>query len=150
MTAIRRMRASDTSFVVALSAAAFSEYSDQVESRAVGLTRGRGVLTLIAEWRGQRAGFAVLRMDDGGEGHLDAIAVTDEARGQGVGRALLSEIEVAASERAARGLSLVTADSNVAALGLFLPAGFSIVRRISRHYPRGQDAVILRKPLRYS
>jgi ribosomal protein S18 acetylase RimI-like enzyme len=142
------MRSSDTSFVVELSAQAFSEYSDRAESRAVELACGRGVVTLVAERRGRRAGFAVLRMDDRGEAHLDAIAVTDEARGHGVGRALLAEIEAQATERAARGLSLVTADSNLAALALFLRGGFEIVRRIPRHYPRGQDAVILRKRLR--
>jgi [ribosomal protein S18]-alanine N-acetyltransferase len=150
VTAVRRMRPSDASFVVALSAEAFSEYSNQAESRALPLTRGPGVTTLVAEWRGQRAGFAVLRMDDRGGAHLDAIAVTDRARGHGVGRALLAEIELEASNRAARALSLVTADSNLAALGLFLRAGFDIVRRIPRHYPRGQDAVMLRKVLRYS
>jgi len=114
------------------------------------LAHGRGVVTLVAERRGKPAGFAVLRMDARGEGHLDAIAVTEEARGHGVGRALLREIELEASDRAGRGLTLVTADSNLAALGLFLREGFSIVRRISRHYPRGQDAVMLSKRLGYS
>ena len=89
-------------------------------------------------------------MDGRGDGHLDAIAVTEEARGHGVGRALLAEIEAQASERGTRRLALVTADSNLAALGLFLREGFTIVQRIPRHYPRGQDAVILRKRLGYS
>src|SRR5688572_27723302 len=97
------------------------------------LARGGGVVTLVAERRGKPVAFAVLRMDARGEGHLDATAVTEEARGDGVGRALLREIELEVSDRAGRGLTLVTADSKLAALGLFLRAGFSIVRRISRH-----------------
>ena len=43
MTAVRRARPSDTSFIVALSVEAFSEFSDQAGSRALPLTRGRGV-----------------------------------------------------------------------------------------------------------
>ena len=114
------------------------------------MLRGRGVVALVAEWRGKPAGFAVLRMDGHGEGHLDAIAVIEQARGHGVGRALLAEVEAEATERAGRGLCLVTADSNLAAIALFLRAGFAILRRIPRHYPRGQDAVMLRKQLGYS
>ena len=147
MTAIRRAKSSDAAFIVALSVQAFSEYSDRAGHRAVPLTRGRGVVTLVAERGRKPAGFAVLRVDGHGEGHVDAIAVTEVARGYGVGRALLDQIEVEASERRARALNLVTADSNLAALGLFLRAGFAIVRRILRHYPRGQDAVMLRKRL---
>jgi ribosomal protein S18 acetylase RimI-like enzyme len=147
---IRRFKPSDESFIIALSVEAFSEFSERAGARAMSLAHGRGVVTLVAERRAKPVGFAVLRMDARGEGHLDAIAVADAARGHGVGRALLREIELETLERAGRMLSLVTADSNLAALGLFLRAGFTIVQRIPRHYPRGQDAVMLSKRLRYS
>jgi|SoiMethySBSTD1v2_1073268.scaffolds.fasta_scaffold16590_3 [ribosomal protein S18]-alanine N-acetyltransferase len=147
MTTVRRVRSSDGDFIVALSEQVFSEYSLQAGQRAIPLTQGRGVLTLVAEWRNQRAGFAVLRSDARGTGHVDAIAVTELARGHGVGKRLLAEVEAEALERGLRRLELVTADSNLAALMLFHRAGFTTVERLLRHYPRGQDALRLSKRL---
>ncbi len=147
MTAVRRVRRSDGAFIVALSEQVFSEYSLRAGQRALPLTRGRGVVTLVAEWRKQQAGFAVLRCDAWGTGHLDAIAVTELARGHGVGRKLLAEVESEALERGLRRLELITADSNLAALMVFHRAGFTTVERLPRHYPRGQDALRLIKRL---
>src|SRR5262245_52150384 len=123
MTTVRRARNSDSAFIVQLSEQVFSEYSLRAGQRALPLTQGRGVITVVAEWRKERAGFAVLRCDARGTGHLDAIAVTELARGHGVGRKLLAEIEAQALERELRRLELVTADSNLAALMLFHRAG---------------------------
>jgi ribosomal protein S18 acetylase RimI-like enzyme len=60
---------------------------------------------------------------------------------------LLAGAESAARRRRALELRLVTAEANVAALDLFLRSGFEIVERLERYYPRGQNAVVMRKEL---
>jgi ribosomal protein S18 acetylase RimI-like enzyme len=45
-------------------------------------------------------------------------------------------------------LRLVTAEANVAALDAFLRAGFVIAERHERFYPRGQNAVSMKRSLR--
>jgi [ribosomal protein S18]-alanine N-acetyltransferase len=147
MTTVRWMRESDSDFMVALSEQVFSEYTRRAGERALPMVRGQDAHTLIAEWRGAPAGFAVLRREGRSAGHLDAIAVTELARGHGVGQRLLAAVEKAAFEMGVRTLDLVTADSNLAALMLFHRAGFTTVKRLPRHYPRGQDALWLRKRL---
>lgn len=107
----------------------------------------RAAITLVAEWRTRRAGFAVLKIGRRGSASLDAIAVTELARGHGVGRSLLRAVEREASGHGARTLELVTAEANVAGLGLFLRGGYAMVKRLMRYYPRGQHAQLLRKRL---
>jgi ribosomal protein S18 acetylase RimI-like enzyme len=101
---------------------------------------------LVAEQRGI-VGFAILRLGDAGPAWLDAIAVTPSVRGCGVGQLLLASVELEAAKHGARQLGLATADSNLAALDLFLRAGFVIQRRMPRYYERGQDAVEMEKRL---
>ena len=143
---VRPVRNGDREFIRELSAEVFSEYTPRAGVRALPMTERRGSMTLVAEWRGERAGFAVLVLDRT-RASLDAIAVTDAARGHGVGRRLLAAVEQLARENGAHSIELVTADANVAGLDLFLRAGFERVRRLRRYYPRGQDAQLLRKGL---
>jgi len=143
---IRRSRSEDAAFIRSLSAEVFSEYTPRAAERALPMMRGRGSITLVAECREQRAGFVVLVLD-GYRARIDAIAVSDTERGRGVGRRLLAAAERVAREHGAGAVELVTADANLAALDLFLRAGFDRKRRLPRHYPRGQDAHLLRKRL---
>ena len=76
---------------------------------------------------------------------LDAIAVSEERRGSGIGKRLLRAAEGEAKRRGAGQMTLVTAEANLGALDLFLKAGFRIEKRLPRYYRRGQDAVRLRK-----
>ncbi len=91
-------------------------------------------------------GFAVISAR-GGRATLDAIAVVPRMRGKGVGAALLEAAETEATRAGAPSLVLVTADSNLAALDLFLRAGYRITRRLERFYARGQNAVKMEKRL---
>jgi ribosomal protein S18 acetylase RimI-like enzyme len=141
---VRPAKNGDREFIRELSVQVFSEYTPRAGVRALPMTERRGSLTLVAEWRGELAGFAVLVLDRP-RASLDAIAVTDEARGHGVGRRLLAAVERLARENGAQSIELVTADANVAGLDLFLRTGFERVRRLKRYYPRGQDAQLLRK-----
>jgi len=78
---------------------------------------------------------------------LDAIAVVVAERGKGFGKLLLAGIEKLAFERGAVEITLVTAEANLAALDRFLSAGYAVARRLERYYPRGQNAVSMRKAL---
>ena len=64
------------------------------------------------------------------EGRLRALFVHGEARGRGVGRALLN----AALARAPRGLSLYVAESNLNARQFYDRSGFTVTGRATRRY----------------
>jgi ribosomal protein S18 acetylase RimI-like enzyme len=111
------------------------------------------VVSVVATENGVRCGFALVapRRKIGFRrrttAELIAIAVTEEARGRGVGRSLLERAEVIARTWNAREIRLHTADSNAVARGFFAAAGY---RRLdSRHtfYPNGQTAIELGRSL---
>lgn len=110
-----------------------------------------GVVAIVAVVTQHPVGFAMLTIHEQGQrrriASLDAIAVVAAQRGKGVGKALLSGAEREARKRHAAELRLVTAEANVAALDLFLRGGFEIAERLARYYPRGQNAVAMRKKL---
>lgn len=64
------------------------------------------------------------------DGQLRALFVHSEARGRGVGHALLN----AALAREPGGLSLYVAESNLIARQFYERSGFAVVGRSSRHY----------------
>ena len=130
----------------ALSRAAFSEYSGEAEARAAEMLKADTRL-LVCERDGRPVGFAALGFGPQSTARLDAIAVVEEWRGRGVGRALLSAAEQRARDAGALRLRLATADSNLAALDLFLKHGYRIVRTEQRYYPRGQNAHVLERDL---
>jgi len=144
---IRHARPGDASFIQDLSREVFSEYTPRAGSRTLAMTGERGSRTLVAMVGTRRVGFAVISLKGGGA-YLDAIAVSESMRGRGVGKRLLRAVEVEAERAGARSLALMTADSNLAALDLFLREGFRVKKRLERFYPRGQSAVRLEKPVR--
>jgi [ribosomal protein S18]-alanine N-acetyltransferase len=141
---LRRRRPSDDAFIERLSESAFSEYAFDARERA--LRPRPGVVTLVAVLGDRPVGFAVISRRQT-VAQLDAIAVAEQQRGRGVGRALLAAVEREAARAGAGSVELATADSNLAALDLFLAAGYRIVRTIARFYPRGQTAHVLAKRL---
>lgn len=142
---IREYEAADDEFVARLAADAFGEYTAQPVTHTLSIART--LTTLIALRGKRRIGFFSADVGRGETANLQAIAVVESERGHGVGRRLIQEFERLARRRGARRLSLSTADSNVAALDLFLKRGFKLERRRERFYPRGQNACILVKEL---
>jgi len=139
------MRPSDQGFVADLGRSAFAEYSREPVAGVLAMARrGR---TLVASEDGKLVGFAIVEMTGHEKAHLAAISVSEGARGRGVARALLEAAEGVARQAGAPSLGLVTADSNLAALELFLRCGFERVGRATRYYPRGQNAVRMEKNL---
>jgi ribosomal-protein-alanine N-acetyltransferase len=142
----RSLTARDRDFVLALSAEAFSEYTPGAGPRTLEMTGARGAASFVAELGARAVGFAVVTCGSS-RANLDAIAVSAEVRGKGIGRALLQHAERVAERAGFSEIALVTADSNLAALDLFLAQGYSLVARLPRFYARGQNALRLAKRL---
>lgn len=142
---IRSRLPADDEFIYELGRAAFGEYGkDPGRSTYAMATRG---VTLVAERSARPVGFVVIEPPNNGVAYLSAIAVVEQARGRGVGRALLRAAEKLCASRGARRIELMTADSNLAALDLFLRSGFRRSARNPQKYARGQRALLLEKRL---
>ena len=148
LPSIHRASRADEAFAARLGAVAFLDFDPRAESHTRELVRARGAATLIASVEGEPLGFAVVHPARDEISLLQAIAVEPQARGRGVGGALLSASERVARERVSRAMRLCTAQANVEALELFLKHGFRIEQRLARFYTNGQDACALVKALR--
>jgi [ribosomal protein S18]-alanine N-acetyltransferase len=135
----------DDAFIAKLSAQAFSELSPRAAERTLGLCQRS--ITLIAERAGEAVGFAALKAQKGGTAELLAIAVVERERGRGVGCRLLCAVERVARDRGSVAVELHTADGNVAALHLFVGAGFALRGRQDRYYRGAYDALRMIKTL---
>jgi len=88
-------------------------------------------------------GYAGL-MEVEGEGHILNLAVRADARGQGVGSALLTAVFDEALRRGLERLTLEVRPSNTAALAIYGSAGFSEEGRRPGYYAdSGEDALIM-------
>ena len=143
---MRRWTRGDDAFVAQLAEEAFAEYGAQPSRYLLHVTHRAGVRTWIAVEGDAPVGLVVLG-SAASTWWVLAVAVTKRARARGIGGWLLQVAERHAALRGALHLSLFTADSNLAALDLFLRRGFRIVGRRPRFYARGQDACKLEKRL---
>jgi ribosomal-protein-alanine N-acetyltransferase len=105
------------------------------------------VWTLVADWRGEAVGFAMLSREEPAELELVAIAVRPDWESRGVGRLLLDSAERAAIERAAATLRLTVALDNPRARRLFERAGYTYVQEEQGQYAGGQSSIGMRKRL---
>jgi len=71
---------------------------------------------------------------------LYSLATRPEARGQGVGAALLEAAATAARRRGSRALRLEVRTDNAAAIGLYERHGFRRIGRYAQYYEDGADA----------
>jgi len=139
------MTRADEEFVAKLGGSAFSEYARDPGAGVLAMARrGRAVVATEGD---ALVGFAIIELSGHRQAHLAAITVAEEARGRGVAHALLRAAENVARSEGAPSLGLVTADSNLAALELFLESGFERVAKLPRYYQRGQNAVRMEKVL---
>jgi len=147
---LRAFRSEDAPFVEKLARSAFGEYSPNAGAPSAHAAALPSTIAIVAVLSNQPVGFAMLvvhAVARSAFASLDAIAVEAQYRGRGLGKALLASAEDAAQKHGVLELRLVTAQANLAALDLFLRSGFEIVKRLPRYYPRGQDAVAMRKQL---
>jgi ribosomal-protein-alanine N-acetyltransferase len=93
------------------------------------------------------AGYAGI--DHGGEvADVMTVAVAPRARGLGLGRTLLDELEARARARGAAFVMLEVRADNAAALHLYERSGYVLLSTRRRYYQPGDvDALVLRKAL---
>lgn len=81
-------------------------------------------LFLVAQIRGEPAGCGALKLHDGQPAELKRMWVAASARGLGVGRRILAELEQHASQRGATEVRLETNRSLTEAIALYRTAGY--------------------------
>ncbi|MBN2247560.1 MAG: GNAT family N-acetyltransferase [Coriobacteriia bacterium] len=84
---------------------------------------------------GRVVGYACLVLDPDGSGHVRQVSVLERARGQGIGRELMAEVE---REARRRGLSLVWLNARCTAEGFYHGLGW---RTVSGVFPAGRTGV---------
>jgi|SRR6478609_6595928 len=142
---VRQRQSGDDRFIGRLAAQAFAEYDGQP-----GVTMQRLIqrgTTWVAFRSDRPVGFATVVPLNQVSVDLCAIAVDEDARGVGIGRALLAHVELAALRAGLKEIRLHTAQSNLSALELFLKCGFRLERSMPRFYRGVYDACSLSKPL---
>jgi ribosomal-protein-alanine N-acetyltransferase len=109
---------------------------------------GRPRRDYVAEVEGAEVlGYAGL--DHGGDvADVMTIAVAPSARGRGLGRRLLDELETRARAGRAASVMLEVRADNAAAIGLYDRAGYTVVSTRRSYYQPGDiDALVMRKIL---
>lgn len=147
VASVRDWTPGDDAFVARLAGEAFSEYGARPARYLLSVTHRASTRTWIALEAGEPVGLVVVELT-AGEAAVLAVAVTARARARGIGGQLLHVAERHAQARGAQRMTLFTADSNLAALDLFLRSGFEIVARKPGFYARRQTACRLEKALR--
>lgn len=140
---IRQRHSADDREIFHLAARAFAEYDEQPAATMRRLVQ-RGT-TWVACRKNAPVGFATVHRMHPGSVDLCAIAVDEDVRGLGIGRALLAHVELAVVRAGLDEIKLHTAQSNVSALELFLKCGFRVERRMPRFYRGVYDGCALSK-----
>jgi ribosomal protein S18 acetylase RimI-like enzyme len=144
---IRRAVAADLEALVALEHRSFShdrlsraQYRRHLASDSA--------LVLVANGGRHLYGSAVLFFRRGTRvARLYSLATASEARGHGLGTALLDAAETAARRRRCRCLRLEVRTDNVAAIRLYERHGYTRTGRRTGYYEDGSDAWRYEKPL---
>jgi len=145
---IRTAEASDLDAIMAIEEASFgaSAWAPETMRAEIASTWGRYLVALDGD--GRALGHAGLRAV-GVEGDVQTIAVVAEARGRGIGRALLVELLAEAGRRGVRELFLEVRADNPAARDLYESVGFREIGVRPRYYqPEDVDAVIMKRERR--
>ena len=101
-------------------------------------------VALVAVGQEKLVGFAIASLV-AGEAELESIAVDSAAQGAGIGTRLLRDLIAAVARAGCSAVVLEGRASNVAALGLYVRAGFAEVGRRRAYYSGpAEDAVLMR------
>ena len=137
---VRRAEPGDLDALVALEERSFAgdrmsraQYRRHLDSASA--------LVLIASRQHRLLGSAVLFLRKRSvNARLYSLAIDAEARGQGIGAALLQACMQAARSRHCTALRLEVRTDNAAAIGLYERAGFQRIGRYAAYYEDGADA----------
>jgi ribosomal-protein-alanine N-acetyltransferase len=110
------------------------------------LLRGCPTKVFVLENDNAAVGFAAVhRADD--EAYLSNFMTSPAARRKGFGDALLQKVMIWSKHSGASQLFLDVDPTNASAISLYSKAGFEVIDRRPRSYPRGEDAIVMRKIL---
>ncbi len=138
---MREMSAADIDAILAIEHASFvSPWSRGMFEREV---EGENRIWLVAENpAGVLVGYGgVMIIDD--EAHLMNLAVAEESRSGGTGRAILGELERLAATAGAQRITLEVRADNELALAFYSREGMNVIGRRPGYYEEGQDALIM-------
>jgi ribosomal protein S18 acetylase RimI-like enzyme len=137
---IRRARRADFDALLEIEGEAFR--TDRLTRRKlVHLTTRGNASLLVAEKRGRIVGYALLLFRRGTKSaRLYGLAVAASERGRGLGRRLLAAAEEEARRQRRSVVSLETDPRNVAALNVYINAGYRCVARLGPYYEDGSPA----------
>ncbi|WP_343164507.1 ribosomal protein S18-alanine N-acetyltransferase [Hyphobacterium vulgare] len=111
------------------------------------LAGGRTVF-LLAETGNHPAGYLALSFRRGARtGRLYSLAIAPQARGHGVGAALIARAIEEAACRGLRSVRLEVRESNIAAQKLYLRCGFTLRGRRESYYGDGEAALLYEAPV---
>ncbi|MGA2481622.1 MAG: N-acetyltransferase [Candidatus Acidiferrales bacterium] len=105
-----------------------------------------GAQCVVAEDAGKILGFILAEQNDA-LAHIITLDVTDSARRQGLGSALLRQIEADLVLGGARTILLETATNNDSAIAFWKKHGYRIEAVLKRYYSGKLDAYAMRKIL---
>jgi ribosomal-protein-alanine N-acetyltransferase len=139
---IRRMREADLPHVLAIEIVCFS--TPWKHATFIGLMRRTDTDLYVAEDDDVIVGYAACwTVIDQSE--LGNVAVTPEARGMGVGGALVDTVVERVKERGAHELFLEVRESNHGAQSIYRERGFVVVGRRRSYYAQPtEDALVMR------
>ncbi|WP_225792691.1 ribosomal protein S18-alanine N-acetyltransferase [Agrococcus sediminis] len=144
---IRTAGAGDLDAIMAIEQASFgaSAWERATMQQEIASDWGRYVIAVDEGDDGRMVGYAGLRAV-GVEGDVQTIAVAADARGRGIGRALLAELLAEAGRRGVRELFLEVRADNPVARGLYESVGFREIGVRPRYYqPEDVDAVVMKR-----
>ena len=148
---IRRCERNDLPAVIDINMAALPEhYSDYFfESILRELPEG----FIIAELNGKIAGYIMCKIEFGfsnfrklgfvKKGHVVSVAVLEEHRGKGLGKALMLEGINGVMEKKADEIYLEVRISNISAIKMYQKLGFDTKSRLRSYYRDGEDAYLM-------
>jgi ribosomal protein S18 acetylase RimI-like enzyme len=146
-TRIRRARAADLARLIAIENGVFT--SDRMSARQLRHhVANPGAEVLVAVRNGDIAGAAIVFFHKSHRiARLYSIAVAPEARGAGIGEALLAAAERGARARGREWFRLEVRTDNAAARRLYERRGYRVFGTKAAYYEDGCDAVRYEKPL---
>lgn len=105
-------------------------------------------LTLMAMDGAEVLGYGSAHFEGDGPCRIVSIAVLPEARGKGVGRLILQELEVRCVGKGTSRFCLEVGVSNLLALRLYISHGYEVKGIIRDYYGKGTDAFYMERELR--
>jgi len=148
VTALRAVAPGDLDPIMAIETASFP--TDAWSAAMMRTTLADPDTVAVAAVDGETVvGYAAVLAPQGArDADVLTIAVAGPARGQGIGRALLTRLTAAAADRGAHRVFLEVRADNPVATALYDSAGFEAVGRRPHYYqPDDVDAVVMRLEL---